>query len=94
MTSLQVFGDSKIILEWKKGTMNCNIFHLRLLLEEVKHLSSLYELITFVHVYRERNTMADRLSKAGTQLQEGEEKIKCFLRDPGGFYHRPFRDPR
>lgn len=68
VSTLQVFKDSKIILEWGKGTMNCNILRLRPLLEEVKHLSSLFELITFVHVYRERNQVADRLSKAGAQL--------------------------
>lgn len=90
--SLQVFGDSKIILEWEKGTQNCNILRLRPLLDEVIHLKSLFELISFVHVYRERNTVADRLSKKGAQLQTGEVKTECFLRDPGGSYHRPFRE--
>lgn len=92
VTTLQVFRDSKIILEWAKGTMNCNILCLRPLLEEVKHISSLYELITFVDAYRERNTMADTLSKVGMQLQGGEEKTKYFLRNPEGYYHRPFRE--
>ena len=64
--TLQVFGESKNILEWAKGTQNYHILHLRLLLEGVKHLRSLFDLISFVHVYRERNTMADRLSKVGT----------------------------
>lgn len=91
---LQVFEDSKIILEWEKGTQNYNILRLRPSLEEVKHLSSLFDLISFVHVYRERNIVADKLSKAGTQLQEGKEKTECFLRDHGVFYHRPYRDPQ
>ena len=92
VSSLQVFGDSKIILEWAKGNMNCNILRLRTLLEEVKYLSSLFYLITFVHVYRERNQVASGLSKAGAQLPDGEEKTDYFLRDPGGYYHRPFRE--
>lgn len=92
--SLQVFWDSKIILEWAKGTQNYNILRLRPLLEEVKHLTFLFDLISFVHVCRERNTVVDRLSKAGAQLQEGEEKTKCFLRDPRVFYHRPYREPQ
>jgi hypothetical protein len=36
--------------------------------------------------------VADGLSKEGAQLPDGEEKKDLFLRDPGGFYHRPFRD--
>ena len=90
--SLQIFGDSKIILEWAKGNQRCNILRLRPLLEQVIQLKSLFDLISFTHVYKERNSSANRLSKEGAQLQAGEDKTKCFLRDPGGYYHRPFRE--
>lgn len=92
VSSIQVFGDSRVILDWALGNSMCNVLCLRPLLEEVKLLSSCFNLITFVHVYRERNQVADGLSKEGAQLPDGEEKKDLFLRDPGGFYHRPFRD--
>ena len=92
VTSLQVFGDSRVILDWARGNTICNILHLRPLLEEVKLISSRFNLITFVHVYRERNHVADKLSKEGVQLLDGEEKTYLFLRDPGRYYHRPYRD--
>lgn len=61
--SLQIFGDSKIILEWEKGTHRCNILRLRSLLDEVLLLKSLFDFISFSHVYRERNSLVDKLSK-------------------------------
>ena len=55
VSSIQVFGDSRVILDWALGNSMCNVLCLRPLLEEVKLLSSCFNLITFVHVYRERN---------------------------------------
>ena len=62
------------------------------LLDEVLLLKHHFDFISFTHVYRERNSIADRLSKERAQLQEGQDSTECFLRDPGGFYHRPLRD--
>lgn len=62
------------------------------LLDEVMLIKSQFDYISFSHVYRERNTLADRLSKEGVHLQEGEVNTECFLRDLGGFYYRTFKE--
>lgn len=36
--------------------------------------------------------MVDKLSKEVAQLQEGQGITEIFLRDPGGFYHKPFHE--
>jgi hypothetical protein len=62
------------------------------LLDEVFLLKQHFDFISFTHVYRERNSIADKLSKEGAQLQEGQDSIECFPRDRGGFYDRPSKD--
>ena len=63
--SLQIFGDYKIIIDWENGNHRCNILCLRPLLDEMLLLKSQFDFISFSHVYRERNSFADRLSKEG-----------------------------
>ena len=89
---LQIFGDSKIIINWANGFQRCHFIRLVPLLDEVLLLKQHFDFISFTYVYRERNTIANRLSKEGAQLQEGQDSVECFLRDLGGFYHRPFRE--
>ena len=54
VSSIQVFGDSRVILDWTRGNSTCNVICLKPLLEEVKLISSCFNLITFLHIYRER----------------------------------------
>lgn len=85
--SLQIFGDSMIVINWTTGILRChNIRLLPILLEMFflkHHFLTLYPSFMF---YRERNRLADKLSKEGSQHQEGQIIIETFLRDPGRFY--------
>ena len=87
---IQVFGDSKLPIEWAMGSHRCNILRLSPILDKIFLLKCHFDYISFTHVYRERNTIADGLSKEGAQLLEDEERSETFLRDPSNFYHRPY----
>lgn len=43
-------------------------FHLRPIYQEVLNLKSYIDKVSFYHVYRERNMLADSMSKAGLQM--------------------------
>jgi len=91
--SLQVFGDSLLVIEWAKEIQKCNVTRLFPILEEVLLLKQQFFKIYFTHVYRERNRVADGLSKEGTQLTYGTWKIQIIA--PTGafsYYHRPFHE--
>jgi len=93
VNQLQIFGDSKIIINWANSFQHCHIVRLLPLLEEVLNLKHHFDFISLTHVYRESNFLADRLSKEGVQRQEGQGSYESFLMDPGGFYHIPFQEP-
>ena len=91
--SLQVFGDSLIVINWANEILQCHVMRLLPILEEVLRLKLQFNLISFTHVYRERNGVADRLSKEATQLEYGIWKI--LYQTPVGtfrYYHRPFHE--
>ena len=69
--SFQVFGDSMLVIEWAKETVKCHVMILLPILEEVLRLKQQFIHISFTHVYRERNGVADQLSKEATQLEFG-----------------------
>lgn len=83
--SIQIFGDSKLIINWAMGTHHCTILRLIPLLDEIFLIKRHCDFISFTHVYREKNSIADQLSKEGSQLQEGEAISINFSRDPRGF---------
>ena len=65
--SLQVFGDSMLVIEWEKENVQCHVMILLPILKEVIRLKQQFNHISFTHVYRERNRVADQLSKDATQ---------------------------
>jgi ribonuclease HI len=91
--SLQVFGDSLVIINWAIGVHGCHVSRLLPMLEDVLRIKSLFDSISFSHIYRERNQLADGLSKEASQLAFGqwyiEEHTSTGIR---GFYHKPFHD--
>jgi ribonuclease HI len=70
--TLQVFGDSLVVINWTNGIHRCQVSRLLPLLEDVIRIKSLFDSISFSHIYRERNQLADRLSKEATQLDYGQ----------------------
>jgi hypothetical protein len=63
------------------------------MLEDVFRIKGLFDSISFSHIYRERNQLADGLSKEATQLAYGQWYIEEHSSTRiCGFYHRPFHD--
>ena len=66
--SLQVFGDSIFVIDWARGFIRCHVIRLLPILEEVALLQQRFDNISFTHVFKERNGVADRISKEASQL--------------------------
>lgn len=67
-TSIQIFGDSQLIINWINGSYHCYVHTLRDLLDETIGLKSKFESFVCCHIYRERNEVPDFLSKEVAQL--------------------------
>jgi len=66
---------------------------LRPILGEIHHLSTLFDHISFLHVYREQNRRADKLSKEALGLDLGIWQIEHITEQGAyGYYHRPFHE--
>ena len=72
----QVFGDSLVIINWAKGSAALSPPELVHWCRETKKLVSSFPELSFSHIYREHNMMADRLSKKALSLPQGKG---CFL---------------
>lgn len=63
ISELSVHGDSKIVIDWLRGKGHLQVFNLEcwkdIILDLIKKIHS----ISFQHVYREDNTVANTLSK-------------------------------
>jgi hypothetical protein len=68
---LQVFGDSKLMIDWTN--QGCSIGNMGLIsiMKQVKEVKATFESISFTHVYFEFNTQANILSKEALIMQEG-----------------------
>ena len=71
MKQIQIFGDSRNVVNWFNGTQQCRNFMLLPLFKEIRRLKSYFFEIFVVHIYRERNQQADLLFKEGVQLTLG-----------------------
>lgn len=75
ITHLQVFMDAKIVIEWVNDKIRCRNIFLAPLLEEIRRLKRTMEATSFAHIYRERNSEVDLLSKAGMELKVGDLQV-------------------
>lgn len=91
--SLQVFGDSMVIINWENGIQCCHNLILLPIFEDIVFIKQHFDSLSITHVDREQNALTNSLSKDRAQLPKGEVKIERKTeRDLGGFYHRPFHD--
>lgn len=92
--SIHIYGDSKIIIDWFNNIIACHTHTLNNILDEINIFKSHFNEITCNHIYREHNSSADELSKAGTSLPRGEWLIQEQRRSKAyQYYHRPYIDP-
>ena len=71
ISNIQVFGDSLLVINWISGKFRIHNLQLAQILQEVNKLSNLFEQADFKHIYRERNTLADKLANDGGKVQLG-----------------------
>jgi len=90
---LNVFGDSKNVINWISMTQECRNRSLASLLFSIRTVLQNIETFSCRHVYRENNMVADLASKEGLNMVLGRWKI-TETRDGTSqdFYHRPFID--
>ena len=63
LPKIQVFGDSYVIINWEKGTTSLTPPDLVHWCRDIRKLSTYFLELSFGHVYREHNQIADNLSK-------------------------------
>ena len=78
ITKIQVFGDSMLVINWITGKFRIHNLQLAQILQEVSRLSDFFEQADFKHIYRERNTLADKLANDGGKVQNGYWFISKF----------------
>ena len=71
LRQVQIFGDSKNVVNWFNRTQHFRNYFLLPLLNEILHIKSFFNEIIVCHIYRERNQEADNLSKTGVQQDLG-----------------------
>jgi ribonuclease HI len=73
---LQAFGDSLLVIKWMNNQLDVQNITLLSLAAQLKENSKQFVKISFAHVYRELNTIADALSKAGLALPVGQLRLE------------------
>ena len=69
--TLNIFGDSFVIVNWAKGTATLSPPEFHHLCRETRKLCTRFLELSFSHIYREHNQLADRLSKSALSLAPG-----------------------
>jgi ribonuclease HI len=86
---LMVVGDSKVTIDWINDCSNMNLMYLHSWKDRIKILKEKFEDIQFMHIHREFNTVADRLSKQALDNPLGsfyyEEIIQGITSSSGSF---------
>lgn len=52
---IQIFGDSRTVVDWFNNKSNCHAYSLKHILEEIVFFKTFFDQITVSHIYRERN---------------------------------------
>jgi ribonuclease HI len=71
VSCLQVFSDSLLAINWLNEVDCLENFLLQPVRDEILAIKSSFVSLSFQHVYREGNRLADNLSKEGLQLASG-----------------------
>ena len=76
--TLQIFGDSQLVIKWVSDKFRIKDVQLTQVLQEVIRISDLLEKLDYKHIYRERNSKANALAKEGANVVEGHWIIHEF----------------
>ena len=67
----RIFGDSMVIISWVNGLSTLEIASLKHWCDDIFLLRQLIPSVSFNHVYREHNMLADDLTKMALNLEVG-----------------------
>ena len=70
-----IFGDSSVIINWEKGSIALSPLELFHWCQETRNLITSFPDLSFSHIFREHNRIADRLSKTALTMTPG---FGCF----------------
>ena len=59
---IKLFADSKLVAEQLSGKWKIKNANLKLIFEKIKTIEDQFDSVTYTHVYREKNTIADSLA--------------------------------
>ena len=91
--TINFFGDSMNVINWKRGIHQCRNLRLANLLSSTREVLHGFDSFSCRHVYRENNQKVDQASKEGLQMAMGTWKVKEFREGmTQEYYHRPFID--
>jgi hypothetical protein len=76
--NLQVFGDSKLTVNWMNDMIHVMNLGLLYISQQLKSSEEQFQHISFSHVYQELNTFADSLSKEALLLDINKLVIEEF----------------
>lgn len=76
--SIEIFGDSKITIDWANGISNLRVFVLEGWKCCTRNLIQHFERIYMKHIFREHNGHADKLSKEAIGMTVGEFSVAEF----------------
>eukprot|EP00253_Pinus_taeda_P010347 PITA_10347 len=86
---IQIYGDSLNVINWVLGKSICQNQILQVVLDEILSLKSHFDYISFCHIYREKNSIADQLSKTGLQQILGSWSIEEIRQGQSHFSQLP-----
>lgn len=73
---LQVFWDSKIVINWFNFIIACHVHTIKNILDDALFSKSHFYQISCTHIYRECNKFADQFSKEVAHHPKGEWLIQ------------------
>lgn len=95
ISQINIFGDSMVVVNWINNVTNCHAHMLNNLFQNTLTLKAAFEHFSCVHIYREHNSEADKLSKEASSLPRGNGQIvEQNGSEEHQFYHRPYIDQR
>jgi ribonuclease HI len=84
---LFVLGDSKIVIDWLNGKGSIMVANLYSWMERITEIIPLFRTLSFAHIYREENMVADNLSKKALFLRQGKISFSHWEDGQEGLTH-------
>lgn len=80
---IEVFSDSKLVIEQLRGAYRVNHANLRELYARAKKMTRGFGKVTFTHISRERNQLADAIADDAVRLERAQRRLAAKKREGG-----------